>query len=505
MEPVVLSCGGEFIAQESEAKYRADRLPEYIRHTRLLFLFAALINSLFFFNDWRFHGHSHFYFAVSARTLIVLASLVCFAVNAKTGNFRSFQTVCIAWACLVIPASAVLVSPHTDVALLVTFVLPILFFLALPVSFRWAVVFGITCSLATLGAYISSHPHSETNLGLGFGMLTSNIIFTLVLRQSNRLRRLEWSATLAERMANEKLSASHDILRQIVMAIPIPLIITARESHTLLQANDAARSYFGADLLDNPLRLERYVDHHDLARLDLLLRSDGHALGFETRLHMADNSIRDVLLSATEVVVADREAVLTVLVDITRRKEVEVLMEKLANTDPLSGLPNRACFFTSAVYEIKRAARYGHPLAVFMVDIDFFKRINDTHGHEIGDLALKAFAKLCRTWVRGQDMVARLGGEEFGFLLPETDASSALALANRLRTAVEDLRMEKLTTPMTISIGVSEVLPGEEMIDARCLVPTRHSMPPSGWDAIIRFSMDMPTSPPRALATGNSR
>jgi diguanylate cyclase (GGDEF)-like protein len=101
-----------------------------------------------------------------------------------------------------------------------------------------------------------------------------------------------------------------------------------------------------------------------------------------------------------------------------------------------------------------------------MVDIDFFKHINDTYGHQVGDLALKSFAELCRSWVRHEDVVARLGGEEFGFLLPETDAHSALTMANRLCAAVAGMKIDKLPKSMTISIGVSEIRPGETTVDA---------------------------------------
>jgi diguanylate cyclase (GGDEF)-like protein len=99
-----------------------------------------------------------------------------------------------------------------------------------------------------------------------------------------------------------------------------------------------------------------------------------------------------------------------------------------------------------------------------MLDIDFFKRINDCYGHQAGDLALRAFASLCRTLVRTQDTMARVGGEEFALLLPETGRAEAEAMAERLRAAVEGLRLEGVDSTMTVSVGVSEVLAEETEI-----------------------------------------
>lgn len=466
MESGLHFCGGEYVDPTCEAEYRAEHLPEYAHQVRLCFWCAVVINLLFVFSDWRFYGHRHFYFAIAARAVLVIMSLACLAAMTKVDSFRHLQIICIVWACPVIAASAILVSPHTDIALLVTFILPALYYLAIPVSFRWALAFGLGSSVAALAAYMSPAPLSETSLGLMLGMLLCNVILVLVLSQSNRLRRLEWAATQTGRKANEELSEHRDMLQKILKAIPTPLVIADKESGRLIQVNDAARVYFGTDLLKGSLQAENYIGRRDLARLITRLRVDGQVAGFETQIRLPDGSARDVLLEATTVLVAGTEGILTIFVDITSRKELEGIMEKLANTDPLSGLANRARFFAVAVEEIRRAERYERPLAVFMVDIDLFKRINDTHGHETGDQVLKAFAKLCRGWVRSQDTVARLGGEEFGFLLPETDAPSALAMADRLRSAVEGLRTHRLQAPITISVGVSEVRPGESTVDA---------------------------------------
>lgn len=466
MESRALSWGGEFNVPAQEAAYCKARLPEYIRQARLAFQCSCLLNALFLLSDWRFHGQRHFYFAVCSRLVILAVSVAAWIAIRKVRSFSHFELICTAWTVPTIAAGAILVSPHTDVALLVAFILPVVFYLVVPVSFRRTLIFGLTCSAATLSARIAPVPFSRSVLGLTLGMFMMNVVLILVLSHAKRLRRLEWAATQAEHAANQKLSAGRDLLQRILKAVPTPLLISARDDGSLLQANDAAAEYFGPDFSKGSFRLEQHIDTRDWERLGEKLSAEGQVTGFETRLHLPNGLMRDVLLQAAAIPVDATDAIMTTLVDITHRKKVEAIMERLANTDPLSGLPNRARFFKVAVDKIREAERASQPLAVFMVDIDYFKRINDTHGHNAGDLALKAFAELCRTWIRRQDIVARLGGEEFGLLLPGTNALSALALADRLRAAVEDLQLENLPTTMTISIGVSEVLSGESTVDA---------------------------------------
>ena len=143
-------------------------------------------------------------------------------------------------------------------------------------------------------------------------------------------------------------------------------------------------------------------------------------------------------------------------------EEVEQLnlkLEKLAMEDELTKLANRRSFFIRGNEEILRAKRYLTPLSLIMLDIDKFKLINDSFGHEYGDMALQSLADILRSKVREVDVVGRLGGEEFGVLLPNTDVDHALILAERLRLAVEkesSLKNE-IQFSFTASFGVAEL------------------------------------------------
>ncbi len=113
-----------------------------------------------------------------------------------------------------------------------------------------------------------------------------------------------------------------------------------------------------------------------------------------------------------------------------------------AATDPLTGLANRRRFMEQLVTESKRRVRSGRSVAVIVADLDDFKRVNDLYGHEAGDDVLRAFAGVLRSTVREIDTAARLGGEEFGVLLPETDAGGAAVVAGRLRERLERLELD---------------------------------------------------------------
>lgn len=132
--------------------------------------------------------------------------------------------------------------------------------------------------------------------------------------------------------------------------------------------------------------------------------------------------------------------------------------EHLARTDPLTGLLNRRAFLEHAAPVWSTARRSQRPLAAMMVDIDFFKKINDTHGHAMGDKVLQAVSALLPEVCRSSDIVARWGGEEFVILLPETNAEQASLLAERLRSKIAALRLGTLRKPIKLSasFGIAE-------------------------------------------------
>lgn len=130
--------------------------------------------------------------------------------------------------------------------------------------------------------------------------------------------------------------------------------------------------------------------------------------------------------------------------------------ESLARHDHLTGLKNRLACSPIIEYEIRRKQRLHNPTCLMVVDIDKFKDVNDTYGHDIGDLVLKSVAESLKDSVRSTDTLARWGGEEFIIMTPDTDRESAEIMANKIRKAIEALQFEH-NRPVTISIGISEL------------------------------------------------
>lgn len=146
-------------------------------------------------------------------------------------------------------------------------------------------------------------------------------------------------------------------------------------------------------------------------------------------------------------------------------KKVE-LTHQLAITDPLTGLYNRRFFMDKLREETKRNERFNHPLTVILIDIDSFKLYNDTNGHLQGDDLLRSFGVILKNQVRSVDFVCRIGGEEFMIILPETDYTTGLRIAEGLRKAVENYSFPNGETQpggaLTISLGVASSVKGEK-------------------------------------------
>ena len=148
---------------------------------------------------------------------------------------------------------------------------------------------------------------------------------------------------------------------------------------------------------------------------------------------------------------------------------LEAELERRATTDVLTGVANRRHFSETAEREIDRARRYGNKLSLLMLDIDHFKRINDTHGHAVGDEVLKRLPQVVQPLLRKLDFMGRLGGEEFAIMLLETDGEGAAVVAERLRKGLAAVEVRALGVHLhfTVSIGCTEVRMKEQAEDLK--------------------------------------
>jgi diguanylate cyclase (GGDEF)-like protein len=146
--------------------------------------------------------------------------------------------------------------------------------------------------------------------------------------------------------------------------------------------------------------------------------------------------------------------------EIGQRKEAELKLSKLATTDPLTGIYNRRKFDETLQDEIKREARYKRGLALIIIDIDRFKKINDNHGHDVGDQVLIRLADLIKRHAREADSFFRIGGEEFALISYTHNSEDLHDTAERLRVLVEGFDFE-IGQRVTVSLGASRFLPGD--------------------------------------------
>jgi diguanylate cyclase (GGDEF)-like protein len=229
------------------------------------------------------------------------------------------------------------------------------------------------------------------------------------------------------------------------------------------------------------------------------LRAGGRSLGaLELRLGEAlrEEDVKVVELLAAAVAVALQNA------------HLYQETQRLATTDALTGLSNYRHFHDLLALEVQRARRMDYPIGLIIMDLDHFKLVNDRHGHPTGDLVLRQVAEQLRKRLRRTDVVGRLGGEEFGAILPGDGLTEVAVVAEKLRRAVEELSpirggMSSNPTPVTLSLGGTSL--SADVVDAELLVSCAdqalYEAKRSGRNQVRLWSGGIPsTEPPHAPA-----
>jgi len=255
-------------------------------------------------------------------------------------------------------------------------------------------------------------------------------------------------------------------------------IVAIDGNHNITLFNEGAQRIFGFtpdEVLGKHLNLllpERFHLQHDLMIEEF--GASGKAMkGADQRTRQIFGRRKDGSEFAASVFIVNtgagslRPSYAAIVRDISENKKTEDELLRLAATDPLTGAFNRREFTSLADQESQRANRYNRPLAIMMLDLDHFKKLNDTYGHAAGDKALQRFTTLCCNALRTVDVFGRWGGEEFVTLLPETDAEGAVVIAERLRKIVSQnlLIYNNQKISFTTSIGIAQYRSGELTVE----------------------------------------
>lgn len=220
--------------------------------------------------------------------------------------------------------------------------------------------------------------------------------------------------------------------------------------------------YTRAELIGNEVELlipKRFRNHVKF-RDEYLKKPYTRAMGTGVELCITcKNGVEfPVEISLNPITIDERIIVSVLIHDITKQKQMEEELKYLACHDPLTGLYSRNKMESKINDEIHRAARYQHTLSIFMLDIDHFKDVNDTYGHDVGDTVLKSVAKEIKNSIRTTDFASRYGGEEFIIILPETVTIKAEELAERLRCKIANSHFTTNNDKyikLTVSIGIA--------------------------------------------------
>ncbi|WP_018703781.1 diguanylate cyclase [Anaeromusa acidaminophila] len=279
-----------------------------------------------------------------------------------------------------------------------------------------------------------------------------------------------YAIVLHNKQQENELRNSEERFRLMIDGAPFPIVVCGLEEYSILYSNQLAASFFNISQEEAMLLkiTDFYVVQKERLKMFAELRKQGRVLGRELQLKNRKGQIFWVIVSAVKMEWFGKPVVMVAINDISARKKMEEELQRLATTDTLTGILNRRQFFILAEQEVERSRRYGRTLALLLYDIDHFKQVNDTFGHQAGDVVLRELAKLVHEQLRRNDIEGRVGGEEFAVLLPETTISEAVVLAERIRGIIENfaINIGETSLHITASFGVTAVKETDVALDS---------------------------------------
>ena len=281
------------------------------------------------------------------------------------------------------------------------------------------------------------------------------------------------------RNVTQKMEEQKALADSIISAMPQAVLVLKKD--VIVFASDAVETIFGwkpGEVIGNDIRMFYKSDHDfkDSSRYIKLILEKENTCSLETR-HKRKDGIEITCMQYNSRIGRHEKngKIAAIFEDITARKQAEEALREsekryleLSITDGLTRLYNTRHCYNILESEVARAGRFKHPLTLLMMDIDNFKRFNDTYGHMEGDQVLTRFAEVIRRSIRKVDHACRYGGEEFIVILPETTADHGVRVAERIRNEFKkEVFTPKagITEQVTVSIGVAQLTPPEESAD----------------------------------------
>lgn len=333
------------------------------------------------------------------------------------------------------------------------------------------ILFAVLFAVATAGASGRVGQLAEYMRSVARGDFTVRNLFT-GRDEFGALNRHLNELVTARRDAEAALRDAERQHRELVENAPIGIFRTTRDGTiNVLNQHGAALLGFrdvahARAVLDDSI-IPLYAEPMDrLAMLDDLTAGEV-VTGQRLRWYRRGGEAIWISLYARRTGTPEAQEVESFFLDVTDQVEDTLRLEQLATTDELTGVANRRHFMARLEDEAARSLRYGRPLSVLLLDADHFKAVNDTWGHEAGDMVLRHITDVMGLSLRENDLIGRLGGEEFGVLLPETALERALRTAERIRAAVEDapVAVRDAWVGCTVSVGAAEYRGANDSLD----------------------------------------
>ena len=334
-----------------------------------------------------------------------------------------------------------------------------------PILVRGKMV-GVVCH-EHVGSPRRWRPSDELLAGT-FADLVALVLETASWNDAQAALRAERDAL--ERKIEERtraLSESESSLRALIDFSPIAMILIRAVDQKVVLANRRAGTLLdlGLDAIEGRTVPDYWETPRDRTRFLAILRQRGRVEGLETQLRTQGGRVFWASLSAQRLRFGGEDTLLCAVVDVSEQRRAQDRLRELATRDPLTDVHNRRHLEEVARRELARAERSGRALTVAMLDVDHFKRINDTYGHQVGDEVLCEIAKRCESSIRASDLLGRYGGEEFVVVFPETNLEEARVVSERLLGAVagRPVACGKRAIPVTVSIGLTTFTSGQDM------------------------------------------